>query len=65
MSQQGGNEAAQEAISEALEGSEPGTYAGAQTQGQIDNPHGDPPHTDSWSGQKQEDGSVLFNKEHT
>lgn len=65
MTEQSGDQAAQSAISDALEGSESGTYAGAQTEGQVENPHGSDSHTDSWSGQKQDDGSVLFNKEHT
>jgi hypothetical protein len=57
-----GDEAAQQVIADVLADATPGDQAGAQTQGQIDNPHG---HTDSWSGTKQADGSIKFNKEHT
>lgn len=65
MSGRGGDEAVQDALTDALEGSEPGTQASGQTEGQIENPHGSDNHTDSWSGTKEEDGSVTFNKEHT
>jgi hypothetical protein len=65
MGQQGGDEAAQAAAAEALEDAALGTLAGAQTEGQIEHPHGSDNHTDSWSAEKQEDGSVKIEKEHT
>lgn len=63
MSEPSGSEAAQQAASDAVADAAPGTQASAQTQGEIDNPHGG--HTDSWVATKQDDGSVSVDKSHT
>ncbi len=58
------DEAKEEVLEEALEDAEPGDQATAQTEGEIDNPHGDDSHTDFTIGTKEDDGSVSFEKGH-
>jgi len=58
-----GNEAAQQVAAEVAADQEPRTLVGAQTEGEIENPHDG--HVDSWSAEKKDDGSVEVNKEHT
>jgi hypothetical protein len=57
-------DAKEEVLADALEDAEAGDQATAQTQGEIDHPHGDDDHTSGTIGTKEEDGSVSFDTGH-
>lgn len=57
-----GDEAAQAAAVEAVEAGS--SEASAQTEGQIENPHGPDNHVDSWEASRQDDGSIEVEKGH-
>lgn len=58
-----GDAAARQAAADAVRDAPAGTRAGAQTEGEINDPHSG--HNDSWSATKNADGSVTTSKEHT
>jgi hypothetical protein len=57
-------DAKEEVLEDALEDAEPGEQATAQTQGEIEHPHGDDAHTTGTIGTKEQDGSVSFETGH-
>jgi hypothetical protein len=58
------DEAKEDALEESLAEADPGDQATAQTEGEIDHPHGEDNHTDFTIGTKEDDGSVSFEKGH-
>jgi hypothetical protein len=55
----------EEVLEEALEDQPAGSQATAQTEGQVDHPHGENSHVDGTIGTKEEDGSVSIEKGHS